>query len=181
MKTGKIVATLMALALVFLTHVANAEPSATLKVGQPAPDFNLPDQNGKTCTLADFQGKWLVLYFYVKDDTPESAEQARGFRDYIPELEALRAQVVGVSVDDSSSHAHFARKYALAFPLLADSTGEMAARYHSLGGDGRPGNLAKRDTFLIDPEGKIAKIYLSVSPSRNPIEVIEDLKRANGF
>jgi thioredoxin-dependent peroxiredoxin len=181
MKTGKIVAVLMALALVFLNHAANAEPSATLKVGQPAPDFNLPDQDGKTRTLEDFRGKWLVLYFYVKDDTPECTEQARGFRDYIPELAALRAQVVGVSVDDSTSHAHFARKYALAFPLLADSTGETAARYHSLGGDGRPGNLAKRNTFLIDPQGRIAKIYLSVSPSRNPIEVIEDLKRVNGF
>jgi peroxiredoxin Q/BCP len=184
MKTGKIVAALMALALVFLNHVANAEPSATLKTGQPAPDFNLPDQDGKTRTLEDFRGKWLVLYFYVKDDTPESAEQARGFRDYVHELAALRAQVVGVSVDDFTSHAHFARKYALAFPLLADSTGEMAARYHSLEGDGspgNPGNLAKRNTFLIDPQGRIAKIYLSVSPSRNPIEVIEDLKRANGF
>jgi len=181
MKTGKIVAALMALALVFLNHAANAEPPPALKVGQPAPDFNLPDQNGETRTLEDFQGKWLVLYFYVKDDTPESAEQARGFRDYIPEMGALRAQVVGVSVDDSTSHAHFARKYALSFPLLADSTGETAARYHSLGGDGRPDNLAKRNTFLIDPQGKIAKIYLSVTPSRNPIEVIEDLKRVNGF
>jgi peroxiredoxin Q/BCP len=155
MKTGKIITALMALALVFLNHVANAEPSATLTVGQPAPDFNLPDQNGKTRTLADFRGKWLVLYFYVKDDTPESTEQARGFRDYIPEL-----------------------------PLLADSKGEMAARYHSLEGDGspgNPGNLAKRNTFLIDPQGRIAKIYLSASPSRNPIEVIEDLKRVNGF
>jgi peroxiredoxin Q/BCP len=184
MKTGKIITALMALALVFLNHVANAEPSATLKVGQPAPDFNLPDQNGETRTLGDFRGKWLVLYFYVKDDTPESTEQARGFRDYIPELAALRAQVVGVSVDDSTSHAYFARKYVLPFPLLADSTGETAARYHSLEGDdspGNPGNLAKRNTFLIDPQGRIAKIYLSASPSRNPVEVIEDLKRANGL
>ena len=91
MKTGKIITALMALALVFLNHLANAEPSATLKVGQPAPDFNLPDQEGKTRTLEDFRGKWLILYFYVKDDTPGCTEQARGFRDYIPELAALRA------------------------------------------------------------------------------------------
>ena len=147
MKTGKIITALMALALVFLNHLANAEPSATLKVGQPAPDFNLPDQEGKTRTLEDFRGKWLVLYFYVKDDTPESAEQARGFRDYIPELAALRAQVVGVSVDDSTSHAHFARKYALAFPLLADSTGETAARYHSLGGGWQAGQFSQTQYF----------------------------------
>jgi peroxiredoxin Q/BCP len=91
---------------------------------------------------------------------------------------------VGVSVNDSASHAYFARKYVLPFPLLSDSTGEMAAHYHSLEGDGSPGNpdnLAKRNTFLIDPQGRITKIYLSTSPSRNPVEVIEDSKRANGL
>lgn len=180
MKTGKIIAVLVALALVFSNHVVNAEPSATLKVGRPAPDFNLPDQNGKTHTLEDFRGKWLALYFYVKDDTPGCTEQACRFRDDIHELTELGVQVVGVSVDDSASHAHFARKYDLPFPLLADSTGEMAARYHSLRGDGSPGNLAKRNTFLIDPRGRIAKIYLSASPSRNSAEVIEDLKRLQG-
>ena len=182
MKTGKIIAALMALVLVlvFWNHMASAEPSAILKVGQPAPDFNLPDQNGKTRTLADFRGKWLALYFYVKDDTPGCTEQACRFRDDIHELAELGAQAVGVSVDDSTSHAHFARKYNLPFPLLADSTGETAARYHSLRSDGSPSNLAKRNTFLIDPQGRIAKIYLSASPSRNSAEVIEDLKRLQG-
>ena len=180
MKTGKMIAALMALALVFSNQVANAEPSATLKVGQSAPDFNLPDQNGKIHTLGDFRGKWLALYFYVKDDTPGCTEQACRFRDDIHALAELGAQVVGVSVDDSTSHAHFAGKYNLPFPLLVDSTGETAARYHSLRGDGSPGNLAKRNTFLIDPQGRIAKIYLSASPSRNSAEVIEDLKRLQG-
>ena len=178
MRSGKIVASLMAVTLLFSTQVAGAETSATpLKVGQPAPNFSLSDQNGKTHALADFRGKWLALYFYVKDDTPGCTEQACKFRDDIHELEELGARVVGVSVDDSASHAQFARKYSLPFPLLADSTGEIAARYHSLRGDGSPGNLAKRNTFLIDPEGRIAKIYLSASTSRNSAEVIEDLKK----
>jgi len=180
MKPGKIVAAFMAAVLLFSMYAANAETSATLRVGQPAPDFSLADQNGKTHTLADFGGKWLALYFYVKDDTPGCTEQACKFRDDIHQLTALGAQVVGVSVDDSANHANFARKYSLPFPLLADSTGETAARYHSLRGDGSPGNLAKRNTFLIDPEGRIAKIYLSASTSRNSAEVIEDLKKLKG-
>ena len=180
MKPEKIVAAFMAGVLLFSMYAANAETSATLRVGQPVPDFSLADQNGKTHTLADFRGKWLVLYFYVKDDTPGCTEQACKFRDDIHQLTQLGAQVVGVSVDDSASHAKFASKYNLPFPLLADSTGETAARYHSLRGDGSPGNLAKRNTFLIDPQGRIAKIYLSASPSRNSAEVIEDLKRLQG-
>lgn len=180
MEAGKIIAALATLALLFSNYAASADTQATLKVGEPAPDFRLPDQNGKTHTLTDFRGKWLALYFYVKDDTPGCTEQACKFRDDIHELAELGAQVVGVSVDDTASHANFARKHNLPFPLLADTTGETAARYHSLRGDGRPGNLAKRDTFLIDPEGRIAKIYLSASPSRNSAEVIGDLKKLKG-
>ena len=88
----------MAMVLLFGGNVARAEP---LKVGQPAPDFRLPDQNGKTHTLADYRGKWLALYFYVKDDTPGCTEQACKFRDDIHQLTDLGAQVVGVSVDDA--------------------------------------------------------------------------------
>lgn len=180
MKSGKIVAAFMAMALLFSSHTLFAGESEALKVGQPAPDFNLPDQNGKMHKLADFRGKWLALYFYVKDDTPGCTEQACKFRDDIHELDKLGSQVVGVSVDDSASHASFARKYSLPFPLLADTTGETAARYHSLRGDGSPGNLAKRNTFLIDPEGRIAKIYISASTSRNSAEIIEDVKKLKG-
>lgn len=174
MRILSILATLMAMALFLGSHAARAEP---LKVGQPAPDFSLPDQNDKTHKLADYRGKWLVLYFYVKDDTPGCTEQACKFRDDIQQLTDLGAQVLGVSVDDSASHANFARKYNLPFPLLADSKGGTAARYDSLRGDG---GMAKRNTFLIDPQGRIAKIYLSASTSRNSAEVIEDLKRLKG-
>lgn len=174
MKILSILATLMAMVLFFGSQAARAEP---LEVGQPAPDFSLPDQSGKVHKLADYRGKWLALYFYVKDDTPGCTEQACKYRDDIHQLTGLGAQVVGVSVDNSASHANFAKKYNLPFPLLADSKGETAARYDSLRGDG---SMAKRNTFLIDPQGRIAKIYLSASTSRNSAEVIEDLKKLKG-
>jgi len=170
-------ATLAAMILLFLSHAARAEAPLPLKAGQPAPNFSLPDQNGKTRTLADFRGKWLALYFYVKDDTPGCTEQACRFRDDIHELADLGAQVVGVSVDDTASHADFAKKYNLPFPLLADRNGETAARYGSLR---EGGSLAKRNTFLIDPDGRIAKIYLSASTSKNSAEVIADLRKLKG-
>lgn len=152
---------------------ARAEPP---KAGEPAPDFRLADQNGKVHTLADYRGKWLVLYFYPKDDTPGCTEQACKFRDDLHQLTALGAQVVGVSVDDTASHVQFAKKYSLPFPLLADTQAEVARRYGSLRNFGIV-KFAKRNTFLIDPEGRIAKVYLSASTSRNSIEVIEDLKK----
>lgn len=169
-------APLLAIFLLFTgsINVARAGAQEPLRPGQPAPDFNLPDQNGKTHRLSDYRGKWLALYFYVKDDTPGCTEQACKFRDDIGELDDLGTEVVGVSVDDTASHANFARKYNLPFPLLADSKGETAARYGSLRSDG---SLAKRNTFLIDPQGRIAKVYLSANTSRNSAEVIEDLKK----
>ena len=167
---------LLAIFLLFTgaINVARAGAQEPLRPGQPAPDFNLPDQNGKTHRLSDYRGRWLALYFYVKDDTPGCTEQACKFRDDIGELDDLGAEVVGVSVDDTANHANFARKYNLPFPLLADSKGETAARYGSLRSDG---SLAKRNTFLIDPQGRIAKVYLSANTSRNSAEVIEDLKK----
>ena len=168
-----IAATLTGVIMFFSSQIAQAE---TPKIGQPAPNFKLPDQNGKIHTLNNFHGKWLALYFYPKDDTPGCTEQACKFRDDLHKLEALGANVVGISVDNTTSHAKFAREYNLPFPLLADNNGETAAQYDSLL------NLiivkfAKRNTFLIDPDGKIAKIYLSASTSRNSVEVIEDLRK----
>ena len=167
------IATLTAMVLFFWSQSVRADMP---KAGQPAPDFRLLDQNGKTHTLADFRGKWLVLYFYPKDDTPGCTEQACKFRDDLHQLTALGAQVVGVSVDDTASHAEFAKKYNLPFPLLSDNKAETAARYDSLTNLGII-KFAKRNTFLIDPQGRIAKVYLSANTSRNSIEVIEDLKK----
>ena len=146
------------------------------KVGAAAPDFDLPDQNGERHTLKEYAGKWLVLYFYPKDDTPGCTQEACAFRDDLHKLAALGAQVVGISVDDSASHAEFARKYHLLFPLLADQSAEVAARYGALMNLGFF-KVARRYTFLIDPQGKIAKVYQKVETSKHSTEIIEDLKK----
>jgi thioredoxin-dependent peroxiredoxin len=161
----------------FLAAMSLAAPHAALAVpqaGAPAPAFSLADQAGKTRSLAEFRGKWLVLYFYPKDDTPGCTEQACKFRDDIFALTQLGAQVVGVSLDDSASHAEFARKYSLPFPLLADKNGVVTKSYGALPEGSR---YADRYTFLISPEGKVAKIYTSVDTSRHSAEVIEDLRK----
>ncbi len=146
------------------------------EVGEAAPDFNLLDQDGESYQLKDFAGKWLVLYFYPKDDTPGCTQEACAFRDDLSKLTKLGAQVVGISVDDGASHAEFAKKYHLPFPLLADSNGEVAAKYGALM-DLFVFKIAKRYTFLIDPQGKVAKVYLKVETSRHSTEIIEDLKQ----
>ncbi len=145
------------------------------KIGQPAPGFSLPDQNGKVHALQEYAGKWLVLYFYPKDDTPGCTEEACAFRDDMHEIVGLGAQVVGISVDDSASHAEFAKKYHLPFPLLADNTAQVADSYGALR-DFWILKFAKRYTFLIDPQGRIAKVYTNVETSRHSKEIIADLK-----
>lgn len=145
-------------------------------VGAPAPPFELPDQSGKVRTLAEFRGQWVVLYFYPKDDTPGCTQEACAFRDDVRTLTALGAQVVGVSVDDTASHAEFAAKHQLPFPLLADRGGAVATRYGSLRNLGVI-RFAKRHTFLIDPQGRVAKQYLDVDPARHSQEIIDDLRR----
>ncbi len=142
--------------------------------GAPAPAFSLADQSGKARTLAEFRGKWVVLYFYPKDDTPGCTEEACNFRDDIFALSQMGAQGIRVSLDDSASHAQFAKKYSLPFPLLADPSGAVTDSYGALPQGGR---YARRYTFLIDPAGKVAKVYTSVETSRHSVEVIEDLKR----
>ena len=157
----------------------NARIGAKLpQVGAAAPGFSLPDQNAKPRTLEEFAGKWLVLYFYPRDDTPGCTEQAMRFRNLMRDIEALGAQVCGVSVDSSASHAAFARKYNLPFALLADRTGEVASRYGSLREFGVI-RVAKRNTFLIDPAGKVSKVYVGVNAGRNAEDVSEDLKLLN--
>lgn len=167
-----IILSVMALGFMFWFFSTNK----TLQLGQFAPEFRLPDQHGKIHTLSDFHGKWLALYFYPKDDTPGCTKQACAFRDGLQELICLDAAVVGVSVDDTNSHANFAQKYQLQFPLLADTTTQTAAQYHSLINLGFF-KFARRNTFLVDPHGKIARMYLSASTSRNSAEIISDLKR----
>jgi len=153
-----------------------AAQAAVPDLGQPAPDFALPDQQGKTRKLADWRGKWLVLYFYPKNDTPGCTEEACTFRDDWLQLQALGAEVVGISVDSSASHAAFAQKYKLPFPLLADEKGEVAARYGTLS-DWVVFKYARRYTFVIDPQGRLAKAYRSVDTAKHSAEIVADLKQ----
>jgi len=162
--------------LAFLLACAMGAPAASeLQPGQAAPQFQLPDQDGTTHRLSDYRGRWVVLYFYPKDDTPGCTAEACRFRDDIVQLKDLGAQVLGASLDSRGSHAEFSRKFSLQFPLLADVDGKVAASYGSLRNLGIM-KLAYRHTFIIDPEGRIAKIYRKVSPKTHSAQVIADLK-----
>ncbi|MCG8324745.1 MAG: peroxiredoxin, partial [Thiotrichales bacterium] len=143
---------------------------------QPAPAFDLADQYSKQHRLADYAGKWVVLYFYPKDDTPGCTREACNFRDDILQIRELNAEVLGVSVDNQESHAKFAEKYGLPFPLLSDPDGEIAKQYGSLWKLG-PIRIAKRHTFIINGDGRIAKVYRDVKPDKHSTEIISDLKK----
>jgi peroxiredoxin Q/BCP len=156
----------------FLSRAAHAEE---LAVGDAAPGFELMDQNNETQQLADYRGEWVVLYFYPKDDTPGCTTEACNFRDDIHQLQDMGARVLGVSLDSMESHKEFAEKYHLPYPLLADRKGAVARKYGALFDFG-PVEFAKRHTFIIDPEGNIARIYRDVKPKTHSDEVIEALK-----
>jgi peroxiredoxin Q/BCP len=146
----------------------------SLKPGDAAPDFSLKDQKGKQHTLGDYRNRWLVLYFYPKDDTPGCTQEACNFRDDHIRLGKMDADVLGVSIDNQQSHEEFANKYGLPFPLLADTDGKVSARYDSFFSLG-PIRYSRRHTFIIDPAGRIAKVYRSVTPATHSDDVIRDL------
>ena len=160
----------------FLSRAAHAEE---LAVGDAAPGFELMDQNSETQRLADYRGEWVVLYFYPKDDTPGCTTEACNFRDDIHQLQDMGAQVLGVSLDSMESHKEFAEKYHLPYPLLADREGKVARKYGALFDFG-PVEFAKRHTFIIDPEGQIARIYRDVKPKTHSDEVIATLSELKG-
>src|SRR5512135_615962 len=150
-------------------------PGTQRMEGSAAPDFALPDQNGRIHRLDDYAGRWLVLYFYPRDDTPVCTREACRFRDDIGTLGKLDAAVVGVSVDSAHSHAEFSRKYKLPFPLLSDPDGRTAAAYGSLLNLGIA-RFARRHTFIIAPDGRIAARFDNVDPARHAEEVARTLR-----
>lgn len=150
--------------------LANAAPA----VGSLAPGFRLQDQNFDWHELEDYRGQWLVLYFYPKADTPGCTRESCEFRDNIFAYQELGVAVVGISLDDVGSQKEFAEKYHLPFPLLSDSEKVVAERYGVLRGFG-PFSFTSRQTFLIDPEGKIAKHYEKVVPRSHSGEVLTHL------
>jgi peroxiredoxin Q/BCP len=163
-------------AALFAAPLVAEEPPATAGPvdGQPAPDFKLEDQHAKWHTLADHSGKWVVLYFYPKDFTPGCTKEVCTFRDDVIALQKAGADVLGVSLDDVKSHADFAEKYHVPFPLLSDNKQEAAKAYGVL--TSKMGmSYAKRETFLIDPHGKVAKHYRDVDPEKNSKQVLADL------
>jgi peroxiredoxin Q/BCP len=142
--------------------------------GNIAPDFSLPSQQSTPVSLKDYRGNWVVLYFYPKDQTPGCTREAHNFQADQSKYAELHAVVLGVSVDSVDSHKKFCAKEGLNFKLLADSDGKVSRSYGSLT------NLAvvkfaKRNTFLIDPNGKVAKTYTSVDPARHSEEVLAAL------
>ena len=147
----------------------------TVMVDQQAPDFTLIDQNGLTHSLQDYAGRWVVLYFYPKNDTPGCTKEACAFRDDYKVIVAQNTQVLGVSVDNRASHEKFAEKYSLPFPLLSDENGQVAKSYQALMSLG-PLKYAKRHTFIIDPDGKIRKIYRKVDAASHSKQILADLK-----
>lgn len=147
-----------------------------LQAGEKAPDFLLADGDGRMRPLSEWRGSWLVLYFYPRDDTPGCTAEAKNFNERLPELAALKTQVVGISVDNVDSHRAFASRLGLNFPLLADTDGQVSRRYGALN-DFAILKFAKRHTYLIDPDGRIAKAYRDVEPSLHAGEIIADLKR----
>ena len=149
-----------------------------IKLGNKAPAFTLPDQDGVVHALKDYKGQWVLVYFYPKDDTPGCTKEACALRDEFPTFGKLKAKVFGVSADSVASHKKFATKYKLPFTLLADTEKDMCTAYGVWGEKkfmGRTYMGIARTSFLIDPDGKIAKIYEKVNPLTHADQVLADL------
>jgi peroxiredoxin Q/BCP len=142
----------------------------TLQPNIQAPAFTLPDHNGKEHSLQDFSGEWVVLYFYPKDMTPGCTKEACGFRDLHGDLKREGANIIGISTDSIESHQEFKEKHELPFLLLSDEDAEVTQAYDA--GKRR----AKRVSYLIDPNGEIAKVYDKVKPKKHAEQILKDLE-----
>jgi peroxiredoxin Q/BCP len=169
-------AAIAALAALASAGMADVALAAGLSAGTVAPKFRLPDQDGKLVALDDFKGKWVVLYFYPKDHTPGCTTEACEFRDNIFAFREAGAVILGISVDDVDSHKDFATENRLPFKLLADAGKATAKAYGVLYKAMGLLELARRETFIIDPEGRIAKQYPDVDPKSHTKLVLADLK-----
>lgn len=161
-----------ALGLIFFILCPFSKSKAELKVGETAPEFRATDLDGKTVDLNSLRGKWVVLYFYPKDDTPGCTIEAKQFTRLYEDFLNANALVYGISTDTKESHCDFRDKYKLKVPLIPDEKHTIMSLYGVRAFLG----FASRDTVVIDPSGKIAKIYRKVSPSKNPKEVLDFIK-----
>jgi peroxiredoxin Q/BCP len=169
----------LTLALTATTPVARATPAASAApaVGQPAPAFKLQDQTGEWRSLADYRGKWVVLYFYPKDGTPGCTTQACEIRDDIFAFRRANAAVLGVSVDSVDSKKGFAEENNLPFPVLADAGKEVTKAYGALTSypQYKLFDIARRDTYIIDPQGRVARRYENVKAEGHSKMVLAEL------
>lgn len=172
MKSTIICALLLLLSTAFATAVEQTMPSS----GMAAPDFSLTTNEGKPASLKDFRGKWIVLYFYPKDFTSGCTIEARNFQKDLAKFEQANAVILGVSVDSAESHKDFCAKEGLNFKLLSDSDASVSTKYDSVK-EYNGAKLSARNTFIIDPEGKIAKVYTGVKPDVHSGEVLEELAK----
>lgn len=163
------------IAVVAITFTPIGIANEQVSVGSPAPEFELADQTGQLHSLEDYRNQWVVLYFYPKDGTPGCTTEACEFRDNIFAYRKMNAQILGVSLDDVASHQTFAEDNSLPFPLLADVDGEISTAY---GVKTRMFGMtvAKRQTFIIAPDGNIAKHYETVKPDQHSAQILADLK-----
>lgn len=154
-------------------------PFAKKFTGKKAPAFKLQDQSGKWHSLEYYKNNWLILYFYPKDDTPGCTTEACGIRDWLQDFKKAKVRVLGVSVDGVKSHKKFADKYRLNFPILSDENKKTVNDYGVWGKKkfmGREYMGTRRTTFLIDPKGKIARVYENVKPDAHVDELLADIK-----
>ena len=148
-----------------------------LEVGQSFPDFSLPNQDGKILKLGDFAGKWLVVYVYPKDDTPGCTLEGRSFSAAKPQFDQANAVVLGLSEDDVSSHKSFCDKFSFTIPLLADTKGQLLRAAGVTQSEWKGTMYWDRTTFLIDPQGKVRKVYQKVKPEGHEKEVLTDIQK----
>jgi thioredoxin-dependent peroxiredoxin len=160
--------------LITLTLVQAAETQKQPAAGTSAPDFSLTTNDGSQVSLKDYRGKWVVLYFYPKDFTSGCTMEARNFQRDLAKFEQSGAVVLGVSVDTAQSHKDFCTKEGLNFKLLADPDAKVSTEYGSVM-DYKGEKLAARNTFIINPNGEIAKVYTGVKPADHSEHVLKDL------
>ncbi len=170
----RITALVAAMLFIGVAGLFGSDADSQLKPGSPAPEFTLPSQDGSNLSLKDFRGKWVVLYFYPKDMTSGCTIEARNFQKDQPEFQKKNAVVLGVSVDSVDSHKTFCTKEGLNFKLLSDTEGKVVKAYDSLS-DYKLMKFAARHTFIIDPKGNIAKVYMDVNPNKHSQEVLAQL------
>ncbi|MCP5468622.1 MAG: peroxiredoxin [Deltaproteobacteria bacterium] len=175
MKVLRFLISLASCALLVISCGNSSTKSQSLQIGDTAPEFSTMNETGEITQLEDYKGKYILLFFYPKDDTPGCTEEALNFAKFYKQFKELNTEIIGINYDNSDSHLAFKSKFNLPFPLLSDTDKKISKTYGSEGMI-----FSARDSFLIGPQGKILQIYRSVDPNDHAQNVLEDLKTING-